>query len=161
MILLERCKFCNHDTFSSLFNRRGKEFFLPFERIKLKRSNARCGGGVWIPEIRYWREVCLLTFLRFSFNAADSMGRINDSDFKGTFTTGVRKIGRVPVGAATSIVIVIVIAVVVVVDVVSRPDLALRAMQLRYANSLCYPAIIVKIIMQPVDSILSFICASR
>jgi len=53
----------------------------------------------------------------------------HDSGFKDTFTTGVRKIGRVPVGAATGIVIVIavVITVVVVDDVVSRPDLALRA----------------------------------
>lgn len=91
--------------------------------------------GAWIPEIRYWREVCLLTFLRFSFNAVDSTGRINDDDsgFKDTFTTGVHKIGRVPVGAATGIVIVIavVITVVVVDDVVSRPDLALRTDALR------------------------------
>lgn len=149
--LLERYKFCDRDTFSSLpfmfldlkvFNKRSKQvFFPPFEQIKLKRSNEACGA--WIPEIRYWREACLLTFLRFLFNAADSTRRINDgnSGFKGTFTTGVCKIGRVPGGAATSIVIVIadVITVVVVVDVVSRPDLALRAMRLRYANSLCCP----------------------
>jgi len=97
---------------------------------------------------------------------AERRGRVS----KDTFTTDVRKIGRVPVGATISVVgddvivvvvvvvvvivvvvIVVVIGVavvVVVVTVVSRPDLTLRCKRCK----LCYAAphdYIVNIIMQP------------
>lgn len=78
------------------------------------------------------RELCSLTFLRLT--RPSPRVRINDDDPKleVTFTIGVRKIGRVPVAAATNAVVdddvvVILGIVVVVVVVVSRPDLTLYA----------------------------------
>jgi len=69
-----------------------------------------------------------------------------------TFTTGVCKIGRVPVAVANAVDNDDDIVIFVVV-VVSRPNLTLRDMRPCYANVLYRTVIIVKIIMQPADSV--------
>lgn len=87
------------------------------------------------------------------FNAAESTSTYQRrrSELEVTFTTGVRKIGRVPVAVANAVDddddddIVIFVVVVVV----SRPNLTLRDMRPCYANALYRTVIIVKIIMQP------------
>lgn len=106
-----------------------------------------------------------VNFLTGPFNAAEStstMYQQRRSELEVTFTTGVRKIGRVPVAAATNAVnnddddddIVIVVVVV------SCPDLTLRDTGPHYASALSSHDYR-KIIMQPQIAFPPYICANR